>query len=132
MVFQMGVGNEAAPNGRMRMATRRKPRSDRNHLIYQITCEPTQQTYIGVCIVRKSARVKSLKQRWNEHVRAANVAMKDWNMSKAIREHGSESFNKTVLEVVRGKASAYKREAELINLHRPGLNTKMKMKIVVD
>ena len=130
MVFQMGLAMKP-PQWENDMATaRRKFRSDRNHLIYQITCEPTKQTYIGVCIVRKSARVKSLKQRWNEHIRAATVAMKDWNMSKAIREHGSDAFNKTVLEVVRGKANAYKREAQLINLHRPELNTKMK--ILVD
>lgn len=110
----------------MATRTRRKPRSDRNHIIYQIECKATGQAYIGVCIIRKAAKVKSLKQRWNEHVRAATVAMKDWNMSQAIRKHGPESFEKNILEIVRGKANAYAREAELINMHRPELNTKMR------
>jgi hypothetical protein len=48
-----------------------KSRSDKNYIIYQITCTITMETYIGKCIIRKRAIKKSLKQRWNEHVRAA-------------------------------------------------------------
>ena len=105
---------------------RRKPRSDRNHIIYKIICTYTQEAYIGVCIVRKQARVKSLKQRWKQHIRASTVECKQWKMSQAIREHGTDAFRKEIIEVVRGKATAYDREAELINSLRPQLNTKIR------
>jgi len=119
---QRTTNNEQGGN----MRSHRKPRSDRNHIIYQITCKPTGQTYIGVCIVKKQAKVKSLKYRWNGHLRAAFIENRDWNMSRALRQYGEHNFTKTIVEVVRGKAQAYAREAELINILRPALNTKMK------
>ena len=106
-----------------------KSRSDKNYSIYQITCEPTQETYIGKCIIRKRAIKKSLKQRWNEHVR---VAIKEpektahWKISQAIRTHGAWAFtDHKVLEII-PKRDVSRREAELINMHRPALNTKLK------
>ena len=47
-------------------------------------------------------------------------------MSRAIRTHGPKAFTKQIIEIVRGKAAAYAREAVLINERRPALNTKMR------
>jgi hypothetical protein len=104
-----------------------KSRSDKKYIIYQITCMATGETYIGKCIIRKRAIKKSLKQRWNEHVR---VALQDpektatWRISQAIREHGPEAFgDHKVLELI-PKRDVSRREAELINTMNPELNTK--------
>jgi hypothetical protein len=104
-----------------------KSRSDKNYLIYQITCAPTGQTYIGKCIIRKRAIKKSLKQRWNEHVRAAIQTPErtaGWLISQAIRQYGADAFtDHKVLEIV-PKRDVSRREAELINTLKPELNTK--------
>ena len=104
-----------------------KSRSDKNYIIYQITCTITSETYIGKCIIRKRAIKKSLKSRWKEHVRAALQEPEKtagWRISQAIREHGPESFdNHEVLEII-PKRDVSRREAELIHTLYPELNTK--------
>jgi hypothetical protein len=106
------------------MAKRRKPRSDRNHVIYKITHKDTGDIYIGITVVRGRAFNRSLKLRWEGHCYKAFVELKTWTLPTSIREHGAHSFVKEILEVVRGKASAHKREVELINSLQPALNTK--------
>jgi hypothetical protein len=104
-----------------------KSRSDKNYIIYQITWTITIETYIGKCIIRKRAVKKSLKQRWNEHVRAAIQTPErtaTWLISQAIREYGPQAFSDhKVLEII-PKRDVSKREAELINTLKPALNTK--------
>lgn len=107
------------------MATRKK-RTDRNHVIYNIICEPTQESYIGVTVMLKQAVKKTLNSRLNQHLYKATVVQPNWTLSKAIRKHGIESFSIHPIQVVRGRLNAFKRESELINLHNPILNTKMK------
>ena len=99
----------------------RKRRSDRNHVIYLVTC-PEGRRYIGVTFARRRAFLKSMMLRWEAHVRNATVYGTGTLLSQAIRDHGSPSFALEVLEVVRGKQNAHARERELICEMRPELN----------
>lgn len=102
----------------------RKKRSDRNHLVYQLTCIDTGETYIGITVMRGRAQVKTLATRWQQHCYRAFNQDKTWALSKAIRKHSN--WSQEVLEVVRGKAEVHAREVELIEMHNPSLNTAKK------
>lgn len=99
----------------------RKRRSDRNHVIYQITA-PNGDRYIGITFVRGRAFKRSAKIRWEAHVRNALDYGRDNLLSLSIREHGVENFSREILEVVRGKRATHERERELIAEIRPELN----------
>jgi len=103
----------------------RKKRSDRNHIIYKLTNTVTNETYVGVTVVTGRAYLKSLRSRWIRHIYKATKCMADYPISESIREYGETSFNREILEIVRGKAKAFQREAELINEYKPVLNTRM-------
>lgn len=104
----------------------RKKRSDRNHLIYKISLK--SMTYIGVTVVEKRNPKYSLKRRWQKHVSRALTECKNWKLCDAIRKHGSENFTLEVVEVVRGKDAAHKRERQLIVELKPKLNTDVRSK----
>lgn len=104
----------------------RKKRSDRNHLIYKITCLPTLDEYIGVTVMNSTSVKKAMKTRWKQHCYKAQVVSPDWSLSESIREHGEDMFLIEPLEIVRGRMQAFDREAELINTVIPSLNTKKK------
>ena len=107
-----------------------KSRSDKNYMIYQITCIPTGETYIGKCIIRKRAKLKSLKQRWKEHVRVSiqepEKTAKRY-LCQAIRHYGPEQFIPPTLVEVVPKRDVDAREAEIINTGDHALNTKKKV-----
>jgi hypothetical protein len=100
---------------------KRKSRSDRKHLIYSLSVNG--QEYIGVTFVEKSAVKKSLTRRWQKHVQRALNENKNWKLCVAIRKYGPDSFDVTVLDVVRGKSAAHTLERELIRNRKPKLNT---------
>ncbi len=104
----------------------RKKRSDRNHLIYMITCTSTSERYIGVTVMKKSAKWKTLYQRWGGHLYKALVLKEAWGLSAAIRKHGEENFCLEIIDVVRGKKAAFATEAALINSLKTELNTRRK------
>lgn len=91
----------------------RKRRSDRNHVIYLLTCDVTQERYIGITVATGRAYKRSMNSRFKAHIRNAIKYNKDTLLYGAIREHGMEAFTKEVLEVIRGKAEAHRRELEL-------------------
>ena len=70
----------------------RKKRSDRNHLIYKITCLPTLDEYIGVTVMNSTSVKKAMKTRWKQHCYKAQVVSPDWSLSESIREHGEDMF----------------------------------------
>jgi hypothetical protein len=105
------------------MSTRKK-RSDRNHIVYKITCDTTRDSYIGVTVAIGQAYLRSVKVRFQRHWSAAICNDKDWKIASFIREHIDASYRYEVVEVVRGRKSAHKRERELIGLLSPTLNTK--------
>lgn len=92
---------------------RRKRRNDRNQVIYLLTCTVTGERYIGLTVARSRAYKRSMKIRFEAHVRNATIYGKDTLLYRAMRTHGPNSFSKEVLEVVRGKAEAHRRELEI-------------------
>jgi hypothetical protein len=110
----------------MKATTSRKRRSDRNHLIYKISMK--SMVYIGVTVVEKRNPQYSLKRRWQKHVSRALTEGKVWKLCSAIRRHGAEKFSVEIVETVRGKESAHKRERQLIRELRPNLNTDVRSK----
>jgi hypothetical protein len=102
--------------------TPRKRRSDRNHAIYELFCEATGESYIGITVVSGTA-LSSVRGRFNRHLSRANTETKDWNLCAALRTYRREGFTPYLLEVVRGKTAAHARERELTLLLNPALNT---------
>lgn len=101
--------------------SKRKTRSDRNHIIYSVAIGARE--YIGVTVVSNRSPSKSLKRRWQKHVQRAFAEDKGWKLSVAIRKYGAEAFTVEVVQIVRGKSEAHKVERELIRVRRPKLNT---------
>tara|TARA_Y100000034_G_C6856775_1_gene389456 strand:- start:680 stop:1003 length:324 start_codon:yes stop_codon:yes gene_type:complete len=102
---------------------KRKKRSDRNHIIYKITCLTTNEVYIGLTLQTGQKKIGSAKIRLKSHIsRALNGG--GWILHERIREVGQHNFNVEILETVRGKSQAHKREVKLINLFKPSLNTR--------
>jgi 3-deoxy-D-manno-octulosonic acid (KDO) 8-phosphate synthase len=104
---------------------KRKKRSDRTHIIYQITNTVTQEIYIGVAVkITKDIR-KTLHNRWLRHIYKATVIQANFTICESIRTYGVEVFEKQIIKTVRGKKEAFKIEAEIINNVKPQLNTRM-------
>lgn len=102
---------------------KRKRRSDRSHLIYQLTNCNTSEIYIGITVVTGRAYIKSLKERFKRHVSRAMYQNLEWKICQSIREHGPQAFKLDILKVVRGKADAHTTETQLIHQIQPSLNT---------
>lgn len=103
------------------MVKRRKKRSDRKHIVYELSVG--SMSYIGVTFVEKQSPKRSMRRRWQKHVRRALTENRDWKLCKAIRKHGPKAFSVQVLEVIRGKSAAHNRERVLIRRYNPLLNT---------
>lgn len=103
------------------MMTKRKTRTDRNHIVYKIQVK--NLTYIGVTVVEKRSPAKSLARRWRKHVQRALKENHGWRLCNAIRKYGPDAFNVEIIEVVRGKANAHVLERALIRELKPKLNT---------
>lgn len=101
----------------------RKKRSDRNHVLYRVTCVDTGDTYIGLTVANGQAYVRSVKVRWQKHVSRAKCENKNWNMCRALRKLIDCTWTYEVLEIVRGRKPAHQRERELIAEFEPSLNT---------
>lgn len=103
--------------------TKRKRRNDRNHLLYRLTNQVTGEVYIGMTVVSCRAWVRSLNERWKRHVHRALNESHDWKLCESIRAHGPKNFKREIIEVVRGKPEAHRKERDLINTLKPTLNT---------
>ncbi len=104
----------------------RKRRSDRYHLVYQLTA-PTGERYVGVTFVRGDsrsvkARNKSAEARFKAHCRNALDYDHKTLLCEAIRECGPDAFTKDILAVIRGKKETHAKERELIAEIMPELN----------
>ena len=99
----------------------RKKRTDRNHLIYRLTCVETKKSYIGITVMRGRAVNKTLAIRFQQHCYRAESQDKDWKLCVALRSDCN--WITEALETVRGKKEAHARERELIAKHKPKLNT---------
>ena len=101
----------------------RKRRSDRNHAIYVITNIVTNEQYIGLTAINPNGVKQSIRRRIQKHVQRASIEDKDWGLCNSIRKYKPENFTFGLLEIVRGKAQAHKRELEYIREYNPILNT---------
>ena len=101
----------------------RKRRSDRTHIIYQLTNTVTAETYIGITVAVGRAFQKSVKDRLRRHIVRAQNENHDWTLCNSIRQHGPQAFTWEIKEFVRGKAEAHRKETALIKELRPALNT---------
>jgi len=99
-----------------------KPRSDRNHIIYEIITP--QGSYIGVTAKTQTTVLKSLRARAAKHWYRARTETKTWALCQYLRTLTDKSeIDIRMHEMVRGKADAHTRERELIRLYNPALNT---------
>ena len=101
---------------------KRKRRTDRNHVIYELECIETGETYIGLT-EQDGTPESSVRGRFNRHISRARKEGKDWLLCEALRKYGRDGFERKVLEVIRGKAPAHERERELTKELEPELNT---------
>ncbi len=101
----------------------RKKRNDRNYVLYQIYCEDTGDSYIGLTVAMGRAFLRSVKLRMQKHWSRAKCEKKQWELYSFLRENADCTFSYEVLEVVRGRKPAYQRERELIKEYTPSLNT---------
>jgi predicted GIY-YIG superfamily endonuclease len=101
---------------------KRKRRSDTNHAIYTITNAVTGEYYIGITVI-SNGLVRSLKIRFQKHVRRAVTENKTWALCESIRKYGAENHQVGFVEKVRGRKPAHARERELIREYAPALNT---------
>jgi len=101
----------------------RKKRSDRNHVLYRVTCVDTGDCYIGLTVAKGQAFLRSVKVRWQKHVSRAMREDKAWNFCEFLREFRDAEYRYEVIEVIRGRKPAHQRERELIREYNPTLNT---------
>ena len=100
----------------------RKKRSDRTHIVYMLVVNGLR--YIGVTAKTETTVLKSVKSRAAKHFYRAKTETKDWALCRALRSLTSkEEIEIRVVELLRGKAVAHKREVEIRRELRPELNT---------
>jgi hypothetical protein len=108
------------------MEKKRKRRSDRTHVVYQLTNTVTGEIYIGITVATGRAYLGSLKERWKRHVSRATRQTMEWNLCNSIRQYGERAFSREILHLIRGKAAAHSMETALIHSLKPALNSTIK------
>ncbi len=106
-----------------KLVKKRKPRSDRKHIIYSLTNILTGEIYIGMTVVDRGQVKQALDRRFCRHIHRAFTENKDWTLCESLRKHGPLAFDRQVIEIVRGKANAHTREREITRVIRPELNS---------
>ena len=100
----------------------RAKRTDRNHIIYQIV--GPEGIYVGVTAKTESTVLKSIRARVAKHYYRAKTETKSWALCSLLRTYASkDDIDVRVIEIVRGKAEAHRRERELIRELCPFYNT---------
>ena len=100
----------------------RAKRTDRNHIIYTIV--GPEGAYIGVTAKTESTVLKSVRARVAKHYYRAKTETKAWALCELLRSYATkDDIDVRVLEIVRGKEAAHKRERELIRELNPVYNT---------
>lgn len=104
----------------MEQSKRRRKRSDRMYVVYEL--EVRGLTYIGITVRSHSTALKSVWARWQKHKSRSRTEDKGWPLYKAIARYGADAFEYRVVETLRGRAAAYGREREIIRERKPKLN----------
>ena len=104
----------------------RKLRSDRNHVIYKVTCVVTGDFYVGLTVCTHGTTIKGVQyaadRRFQKHVCRATSEKANLPLCKSIRAHGKEGFEVEPLWIVRGKEAAHEVEREVVADLKPNLN----------
>jgi hypothetical protein len=104
------------------MARTRKIRSDCNYIIYEAVSE-LGDSYIGVTRKSETTVNKSVKERWRRHLSRARNENRLWALYVYLKTGGMElTWQHRVLEVIRGRRAAYRREREIVKAVQPTLN----------
>jgi len=98
-----------------------KKRSDRNYVLYRL--EMDGQSYVGLTVSQGRAFLRSVKVRVQKHLSRARRENHTWTLYAFLRDNEDAQVQYEVLEVIRGRKPAYKRERELIAELEPTLNT---------
>jgi hypothetical protein len=103
---------------------RRQPRRDCSYVIYESVCEVTGANYIGLTRRGSTTVARAVAERWRRHLSRARNESRPWALYLYLRTGGADlAWQHRVLEVVRGRAQAYRREQELVKTLKPQLNT---------
>ena len=100
----------------------RRGLNNTNHIIYYLKNKVNGDIYIGVTLAGKDPE-HSLKVRVQKHIRRAETEKRQWALCKAIRKYGKDNFESNILEKVKGKLNAHRREHEIIAKLKPTLNS---------
>jgi len=104
---------------------KRKRRSDRNHVIYKLTCIATGETYVGLTQVYDRDANKSIHTRWLQHLSRSRTQNKSWALYDRLRKYDSAQWKVALVEIVRGKINAHARECAIMSKVHAQLNTRM-------
>ena len=88
--------------------------SEVDHIVYWLKNEKTGDFYVGITISSDNPE-KSLKVRWQKHVRRALTENLPWTLCKAIRKYGPENFTRGIHKIIKGKLAAHRYEMKLID-----------------
>lgn len=101
---------------------RRRARSDSTYIIYEMS-DARGETYIGVTRKTESTVDRSVRQRWRRHLSRARCEQRDWTLYQYLRSGALEGqWWFRVLETLRGRLAAYRREIEVVAELEPTLN----------
>ena len=104
----------------------RKKRSDRNHVIYLVTCVATGDTYVGLTVCTHGTTQKGVQyavdRRFQKHVCRATSERASLPLCEVIRQYGKDFFQVDPLWIVRGKEAAHEVERDTILELSPTLN----------
>lgn len=102
---------------------KRTARKDSNYIIYEVTCDETGASYIGLTRKGNTTPVKAVKERWRKHTSRARNEDRKWPLYVYLKSGGlTMSWTHRIIEIVRGRAEAYAREREIVKTVQPMLN----------
>ena len=109
---------------RMRyLGKRKKRRADRNYILYALTTETGDNSYIGLTVARGRAFLRSVKIRIQKHYSRARQENHNWALCEFLRKNPKISMQAKILKIIRGRKSAYMHERKYITKLKPNLNT---------
>lgn len=101
---------------------RRRTRSDCTYIIYEMS-DSQGETYIGVTRKSESTVDKSVRERWRRHLSRARCENRSWTLYQYLRSGAVEGeWWFRVIDTVRGRLAAYRREIEVVGELEPTLN----------
>jgi len=101
----------------------RKKRTDRNHIIYELTNVINGKQYLGVTQAIGRRFNYSVLRRFQKHISRAKKENWDWELYKDMRKYGPDVYDVYLIEVVRGKAEVHIKETELLQRYEYKLNS---------